>query len=79
MLRYVGLYVSHCDLCLHTKIQRRLPSGELQPLLILEEHWDVISIDFISELPESGYDSIMVAVDSVGRDCRGLPRGFRSL
>jgi len=40
MLRYVGMYVSHCDLCLHTKIQRRLPSGELQPLLILDECWD---------------------------------------
>jgi len=68
MSRYIGMYVSHCDLCLRTKIQRRLPSGELQPLPILEEHWDAISVDFISELPESGgYDSIMVAVDSAGK------------
>jgi len=65
---YVGMYVSHCDLCLRTKIQRCLPSGELQLLPIPEEHWDVISVDFISELRESGgYDSIMVAVDSVGK------------
>ena len=65
---YVGMYVSHCNLCLRTKIQRRLPTGELQPLPIPEEHWDVISVDFISELPESGgYDSIMVAVDSAGK------------
>jgi len=68
MLWYVGMYVSHCDLCLHTKIQHRLPSGELQPLPILEECWDAISVDFILELLESGgYDSIMVAVDSVGK------------
>jgi len=68
MSRYVGMYVSHCDLCLHTKIQRCLPTGKLQPLLIPEEHWDVISVDFISELLESGrYDSIMVAVDSTGK------------
>ena len=68
MSQYVGLYVSHCDLCLRTKIQHCLLSGELQLLLIPEEHWDVISVDFISELPESGrYDSIMVAVDSVGK------------
>jgi len=68
MLRYVGMYVSHCDLCLRTKIQRRLLSGELQPLPILDERWDAISVDFISELPESGgYDSIMVAVDSAGK------------
>jgi len=62
------MYVSHCDLCLCTKIQCRLPSGELQPLPIPEERWDAISVDFISELPESGgYDSIMVAVDSAGK------------
>jgi len=68
MSQYIGLYVSHCDLCLRTKIQCRLPSGELQPLLIPEECWDVISIDFISELPESGgYDSVMVAVDFIGK------------
>jgi len=65
---YVGMYVSHCDLCLRTKIQRRLPTGELQPLLIPEERWDIISVDFISELPELGrYDSIMVAIDSAGK------------
>jgi len=68
MLWYVGMYVSHCDLCLHTKIQCCLLTGELQPLLIPEEHWDIISVDFISELPESGgYDSVMVAIDSVGK------------
>jgi len=68
MSRYIGMYVSHCNLCLCTKIQCRLPSGELQPLPIPEEHWDVISVDFISELLESGrYDSIMVAIDSVGK------------
>jgi len=68
MSRYIGMYVSHCDLCLRTKIQHRLPSGELQPLPIPEEHWDAISVDFISELPESGgYNSIMVAVDSAGK------------
>jgi len=68
MSQYVGLYISHCNLCLRTKIQRHLLSGELQLLLILEERWDIISVDFISELPESGgYNSIMVAVDSVGK------------
>ena len=61
-------YVSHCDLCVHTKAQRRLPTGELQLLAIPEEYWNTISMDFISELPElGGYDAIMVAVDSVSK------------
>jgi len=68
MSQYVGMYVSHCDLCLRTKIQHRLPTRELQPLPIPEERWDVISIDFILELPESGgYDSVMVAINSIGK------------
>jgi len=68
MSRYVGMYVSHYDLYLHTKIQRCLPTGEPQLLPIPEELWEVISVDFISELPElGGYDSIMVAVDSAGK------------
>jgi len=68
MSRYMGMYVSHCNLCLCTKIQRHLPSGKLQLLPILEECWDIISIDFISELLElSRYNSIMVTVDSIGK------------
>jgi len=52
----------------HYKAQCRLPVVELQPLAIPEERWDTISIDFISELPESGgYDAVMVAVDTVGK------------
>ena len=55
-------------MCLQTKAQRHLPVGELQLLLILEDHWKTISVDFISELPESGgYDTIMVVVDSIDK------------
>jgi len=66
MSRYVGKYVSTCDLCLRTKIQRHPPVGELHPLPIPDTPWDTISVDFIVELPESaGHDAVMVVVDSV--------------
>ena len=68
MSRYIGQYVSTCDLCLRTKTQCCLPVGELHLLPVLEEHWEVISVDFIMELPESGgYDAIMAVIDSIGK------------
>ena len=66
MSRYIGKYVSTCDMCLRTKSIRSPPFGELHPLPIPDAPWDTISIDFITELPESnGKDTIMVIVNSV--------------
>ena len=66
MCKYIGKYVSTCDMRLHTKTIKQPPMGELHPLPIPDTPWDTISINFITELLESnGKDSIMVVVDSV--------------
>jgi len=66
MSRYIGQYVSTCDLCLRTKPIRQAPVGELHPLRIPDSRWDTLSVDFVVELPlSSGHDAVMTVVDSV--------------
>ena len=66
MSRYIGKYVSTCDMCLCTKTIKRPPTWELHLLPIPDTPWDTVSVDFITELPEfNRWDSIMVVVDSV--------------
>jgi hypothetical protein len=66
MSKYVGKYISTCDMCLCTKAFCQPPMGELHLLPVPDAPWDVVSVDFISKLPEAnGKDCIMVVVDSV--------------
>ena len=68
MSRYIGQYISTCDLCLRTKPIRQAPVGELQPLQIPDSRQDTLSIDFVVELPlSSGHDIMMTVVDSVSK------------
>jgi len=74
MSRYIGQYVSTCDLCLQTKPWRYSPVGELQPLSILDAWWDTLSVDFVVELPESfGHDAVMTVVDAVSKRVHFIP------
>ena len=74
MSRFVGQYCKACDLCLRTKAQKHRPFGELHPLPIPENRWDVISVDFITELPDAhGFDAMMVVVDSVSKHSHFIP------
>jgi len=68
MSRYIGQYISTCDLCLRTKPIRQAPVGELHPLWIPDLRWDMLSVDFIVELSlSSGHDAVITVVDSVSK------------
>lgn len=64
MQKYIRDYVGGCDICQRSKSRNHKPYGLLQPLPIPERPWSSISVDFITQLPESkGYTAICVFVD----------------
>jgi len=68
MSRYIGQYISTCNLCLRTKPIRQAPVGKLHPLRIPDLRWDMLSVDFVVELPlSSGHDAVITVVDSVSK------------
>jgi len=74
MSRYIGQYVSTCDLCIRTEPIRHAPVGELHPLRIPDSRWDTLSVDFVVELPfSSGHDAVMTVVDSVLKRAHFIP------
>jgi len=74
MSRYIGQYVSTCDLCLRTKPWRYSPVGELQPLSILDAWWDILSVNFVVKLLESsGHNAVMMVVDAVSKRVHFIP------
>jgi hypothetical protein len=74
MSHYIGTYVKTCDLCNQIKVQHRQPIGKLHPSETPEAPWEVISINFIVELPEShGYDATMCVVNSLMKHAHFIP------
>jgi len=74
MSRYIRQYVSTCDLCLRTKPIRQASVGKLHPLQIPNSQWDMLSVDFVVELPlSSGHDAVMTVVDSVLKRAHFIP------
>ena len=66
MAKDIREYVRSCDVCQKTKHRKHPPYGLLQPLPIPSEPFETITMDFITELPNSeGYDAILVIVDKL--------------
>ena len=66
MSREIKMFVNTCDVCQKTKPRWHGPVGLLRPIPIPSQPFEVISMDFIPELPTSnGYDNILVIVDKL--------------
>jgi len=74
MSRYIRQYVSTCNLCLRTKPIRQAPVGKLHPLWIPDSQWNMLSVDFVIELPlSSRCNAVMTVVDSVSKWTHFIP------
>ena len=61
---FVKNYVTGCDTCQRMKNRPQRPYGFLKPNKVPNGPWEIISIDFITQLPESeGFNAICVVVD----------------
>jgi Integrase zinc binding domain/Integrase core domain len=74
MTEDVNQFVNGCRKCQQTKIFPAKPQGELYPNLIPDKPFQVISVDFLTDLPSSqGYDSIMIVVDRSSKRVYSVP------
>jgi hypothetical protein len=63
MTRDIHQFVTSCPICQKIKHARHLPYGLLQPIPIPTQPFEVVTMDFIGELPKSqSYNSIFVLV-----------------
>jgi hypothetical protein len=67
MKKEVVDFITKCFECQKVKVKHRHPTGMLQPLLILEWKWEVVTLNFITMLlrKTKQHDSIMVVVDKL--------------
>lgn len=67
-------FVLACRVCTRSKNPRQRPQGLLHPLPIPKRPWSHLSADFITGLPESeGNTVILVVVDRFSKACRFIP------
>jgi hypothetical protein len=74
MSQAIKKYTDTCDICQKTKPRQHGPRGYLQPIPIPSQPFEVITMDFIVDLPQSnGYNAILVMVDKLTKYAHFIP------
>ena len=74
MKTHIEQYVKCCQICQQAKTERVASPGLLQPLPVPRASWDMITMDFIDGLPQSGqHNCIWVLVDRMTKFAHFLP------
>ena len=75
MYKEVADYIATCDQCQRNKATNQVPPGLLQPLDVPTGLWESISMDRITQLPETerGNTAIVVFVDRLSKMVRLVP------
>ncbi|KAK3535520.1 hypothetical protein QTP70_016934 [Hemibagrus guttatus] len=67
-------FVRQCATCAQAWTSRQRPEGLLEPLPVPRRPWSHLSVDFLTDLPDSGgFMAIMVVVDRFSKGCKLVP------
>ncbi|KAK3510980.1 hypothetical protein QTP70_027788 [Hemibagrus guttatus] len=67
-------HVRACSMCAQARTSRQIPEGLLEPLPIPRRPWSHLSVDFLTDLPDSGgFTAVMVVVDRFSKGCKLIP------
>jgi len=79
MTTFVKKYVTGYNMCQKMKNHLQQPFGPLMPNKVPNRPWEIISIDLITQLPESnGYNTICVIVDKLTKRSHFINNQFSS-
>ena len=74
MSRNIKKYIGTCDICQKAKPRRHAPVRMLQLIPIPSQPFEVVTTNFIPELPEcEGYDNVLVIVDKLTKYTLFIP------
>lgn len=76
MADYVSKYCHRCEQCARAKADTSKKYGKQQPIPVPDRPWEVIHIDFVTELPlVDGYNCVMTVVDRFSKFAHFVPLG----